>query len=177
MATRNFAWPPGKSSFQLGCPFHLLKEGGEKMKVERYLRGQGTSLAPREEGRGQKWLSHWWGPAGMPTAPGSARPCPPHWRPRAGSLRACRGRGEAPPPNGPLGCSPSDAGRRACLRNGTCLRACVFMAWVHAWCGLSVSVLVCPCAYMPVCGTWEPGPGLPLLGPGACGHTSCNSPK
>ena len=29
----------GKSRFQLGCPFHLLKEGGNKMKVERILNG------------------------------------------------------------------------------------------------------------------------------------------
>lgn len=83
------------------------------------------------------------------------------------------GREEAPPPNGPLGCLASDAGTQSLPVNGTCLCVRVYL-WHGCMLGvyLFVSVSVCPCTYMPVWGTWERGPGLPLLGPGACGHTS-----
>lgn len=116
------------------------------MKVERILTGTRGISDPEGGGERAEVTVALVGPAGMPTAPGSARPCPPHWRPRAGSLRACRGQGEAPPPNGPLGCLPSDAGRRACLWNGPCL--CVR---VYLWHGCMLGVdCPCPCRCVPV---------------------------
>lgn len=65
-----------------------------------------------------------------------------------GAVRACSyGKGETPPPRGPIGYSPSDARmQRLPVERYMFVRVRVYLwAWVHACVYLYMSVSVCPC--------------------------------